>query len=87
MSSNSLSLLCQKKTLDRGGVFVKTTHKSFLHKTHIIYIMPPPFQEDEEDDEEGKEELFLEETLRAANGAPFSPGRKSETPGERLRVK
>ena len=64
-----------KKTLDRG-VFVKTTHKSFLH-THIIYIMPPPFQEDEEDEEEeGKEELFLEETLRAAKWCAFLAGKE-----------
>ena len=68
------SLLRQKKTLDRG-VFVKTTHKSFLH-THIIYRMPPPFQEDEEDEEEGKEELFLEETLRAAKWCAFLAGKE-----------
>ena len=68
------SLLRQKKTLDRG-VFVKTTHKSFLH-THIIYIMPPPFQEDEEDEEEGKEESFLEETLRAAKRCAFLAGKE-----------
>ena len=38
--------------------------------------MPPPFQEDEEDDEEGKEELFLEETLRAAKRCAFLAGKE-----------